>query len=186
MPLPLGHTAIGLAAYQVCRDRKLDEGSLWMVAIFMAILANLPDIDVVLGLVLEGNGWAFHRGPTHSLFFALATGFLASRVWRVWSHIPKCGFVSCFLVIFSHVAADIVYGGPISVFWPFEVDWAPGYIGWGDVVGSVILQAYQDVGIVVVSGMVLVITGVLRQYRNRPGTRSTVTWHSWRLGDKTL
>ena len=70
MPLPLGHTAIGLATYELANN--YDSGlSRVKIFIFVTFLANIPDIDVFAGLLLEGNGNAFHRGPTHSILFAI-------------------------------------------------------------------------------------------------------------------
>ncbi len=148
MPLPLGHAAIGFAAREVfCKNDSIH--SRWKVAIFVAVLANLPDLDVLIGLVFQGNGWAFHRGPTHSLFFALFMGFLASIAWKLGSQIPKMSFGSCSLLILSHVLADFCLGGSrVSLFWPFEVNWATGFIGWGGVMNPAFLEAFQDTGII--------------------------------------
>ncbi|NIT61734.1 MAG: metal-dependent hydrolase, partial [Aliifodinibius sp.] len=70
--------------------------------------SNLPDIDVIMGLVLYGNGDIFHRGPTHSLLFGLIMALIASRVGNWWSKISGVSFLWCFLVIFSHVLADAI------------------------------------------------------------------------------
>jgi len=91
VPLPLGHTAIGLAIHEMSREKDCTV-SWWKIAAFVTVLANLPDWDVLLGLFLEGNGWTFHRGPTHSLVFALSCGYFASKVWKVWPGIPKVPF----------------------------------------------------------------------------------------------
>jgi inner membrane protein len=78
MPLPLGHLAIGLAAHELGSDRSAF--GRWKLFAAILALSNLPDIDVVFGLVLQWNGCAFHRGPTHSLVFTLAAGLAASMV----------------------------------------------------------------------------------------------------------
>ena len=81
MPLPLGHAFIGAATYELC----LDNNSIfrqWQVALFTMVLANLPDLDIFIGLVFRGNGNAFHRGPTHSLLFVLIMGYFASNLWK--------------------------------------------------------------------------------------------------------
>ena len=46
MPLPLGHTAIGLTTYELC-SKKNSAFSRWELAVFVTLLANLPDIDTV-------------------------------------------------------------------------------------------------------------------------------------------
>ena len=66
MPLPLGHAAIGLTAYDLC-SRNDCGFSRWKLAFFIVLLANLPDIDILIGLLSQGNGNAFHRGPTHNM-----------------------------------------------------------------------------------------------------------------------
>ena len=79
MPLPLGHAAIGLATYETVK--KEDPGSSRIsIFLFITILANLPDVDVLVGLLTHGNGSLFHRGPTHSLAFALASGLAAANL----------------------------------------------------------------------------------------------------------
>ena len=58
MPLPLGHTAIGLATYETAQNNDHD-ASRWSAFALIAVLANLPDIDIVLGLLFQGNGNLF-------------------------------------------------------------------------------------------------------------------------------
>ena len=120
MPLPLGHAAIGVAIYSCARGTE--RGLLpWRKFLFVAILANLPDIDVLFGLVMVGNGSVFHRGPTHSFLFALLAALLVSRVWKLGSAIPKVGFLSSFVIILSHVVADAAFtSAPVSFFWPLD------------------------------------------------------------------
>ncbi len=157
MPLPLGHTIIGITTYEVC-NKKNSAFSHWKLAIYITVLSSLPDIDVVVGLFFQGNGNAFHRGPTHSLFFALVMGFIASIAYKLWRQIPKISFKSCFLLILSHVLADfLLTSSPVSFFWPFQVTWTTGYNGWVDVMNSIFLQSYQDVKIILWCGIVLII-----------------------------
>jgi membrane-bound metal-dependent hydrolase YbcI (DUF457 family) len=144
VPLPLGHTAIGWAAYETaykpdsCRSRVA-------MFIFVAVLANLPDLDVLYGLIVNGNGYAFHRGPTHSLLFAVLAGYLASRAGRVWRRIPQLGFGLCVLLIFSHVAADMLLtAAPVSLFWPFELHWVTSYNGWSGIIHLALFQSVND------------------------------------------
>ena len=101
MPLPLGHTAIGLLTYE-CACKKTARFNRLKMLIFIIILANLPDIDVIFGLILKMNGNAFHRGPTHSLLFAVIAGLFASQLLRIGSLFPKVSFLSCTALILSH------------------------------------------------------------------------------------
>jgi membrane-bound metal-dependent hydrolase YbcI (DUF457 family) len=155
MPLPLGHALIGLTTHELCSE-NCSAFSRVKLAVFIVILANLPDIDVLIGLLLQGNGNAFHRGPTHSLMFALFMGFLASHAWRLWPKVPKVTFNNCFLFILSHNITDLFFtNAPVSLFWPFEVNWTIGHSGWGDVMGSVFLQVFQDAEIALGCGVII-------------------------------
>jgi hypothetical protein len=70
-------------------------------------------------------------------------------VYRLWSRIPKLSFKICFFIILSHLFADLFFtDSPMSLVWPLELHWSKGYSGWLDVVSSVFLDAFQDVGII--------------------------------------
>ena len=143
MPLPIGHTAIGLATFELASSQSAFKR--WKRFLFITVLANLPDIDVIIGLVLAWNGNAFHRGPTHSLLFALTAGFFMWQIGRNWLKISKISFQLCFLLTLSHVLADAIFTrSPISFFWPLEVNWSSGHAGWTEVLHTVLLESYQD------------------------------------------
>jgi len=77
---PVGHSLVGAAAYLLAARRPLPEAR-WRVygAGACVALANLPDTDMLVPVVLGGNiGIAFHRGLSHSITFALAVGALAA------------------------------------------------------------------------------------------------------------
>lgn len=162
MPLPIGHTAIGLAAAESVRYSQGNTSRLAQFA-FITVLANLPDIDMIIGLLLHDNGTIFHRGPTHSLLFSIVTGYLASRLWRLWHRIPRFGFQLCTLLIFSHVAADMLLtSAPVSLLWPFESYQLPGHSGWGQVLHAVLFQSIQDLSIVLAAIGYLLILRLVR------------------------
>jgi membrane-bound metal-dependent hydrolase YbcI (DUF457 family) len=162
MPLPLGHTAAGLAIHDVYAKGKSALG-LWKTLALVIVFTNLPDMDVLLGLILHGNGHFFHRGPTHSFLFALIIALLASNVWRCWSRIPKINFLFCFLLLISHVVADAVLtSSPVSFWWPLESNVSTGYSGWREVIQSVLFGAFRDLGIIVVSGMIILLNRLVR------------------------
>ena len=128
-------------------------------------MANLPDVDVLLGLVLQGNGSAFHRGPTHSLIFAVAMGFLASNAPKLSSKMPKMRFRRCFLVIFSHIMGDLLFtNSRVSLLWPLEVYWAPGFTNWIDIMYSVFTQISQDAEIIMASTMLILLKWFTGKY----------------------
>ena len=164
MPLPLGHAAIGLAALETINKPDSCESRLSLI-IYVAVLANLPDLDILFSLLMDGNGYAFHRGPTHSLLFALFAGYLASQAGRIWRRIPQLSFGVCALVIFSHVAADMLLtASPVSLFWPLETNFSPDHNGWGGVVRLALFQSVQDV---IIAAAVLVYLFGLRLYRRK-------------------
>ena len=150
MPLPLGHAVIGLTIHDAVTK---EESALkkWRVACCIVILSNLPDVDVLLGLLFVGNGNAFHRGPTHSVLFALVMALVMSRASKFYAPIPRMGFTLSFLLILSHVVADLLFTpSSVSLFWPLEVTWSSGYSGWVEVISTALLDHGQDLGIIAV------------------------------------
>ena len=173
MPLPLGHPAIGLATYETVQNSEHDY-SRWGTFALITVLTNLPDVDVLLGLLLKGNGNFFHRGPTHSLLFAVLAGYAASHLWRLWGKLPPLGFPLCFGLVFSHVLADMAFtASPVSLFWPFQLYVSPGFRGWGNVMHAILFLSIRDGGIIAACvlyiGLLRVLRGVFK------GQRSPVT-----------
>lgn len=167
MPLPMAHTAIGFATYELSTNNNSGPMRLTLI-IFITILANMPDFDIIVGLFIKWNGKAYHRGPTHSLLFALIMGFLASLAWRLSSQIPRMKFELCFLIIFSHVLADFFFtDSPVSFFWPYKVSWSSGYSGWCDVLTSIFFQGFQDIRVIIGSAISIMIVRLIRRYKKR-------------------
>jgi hypothetical protein len=157
MPLPIGHAAIGFTTHSLCSANE-SGFCRWKALLGVLILSNLPDVDVVLGIVFHGNGNVFHRGPTHSLIFALIGGFLASRVCKLWSQLPSFSFRICFLLILSHVVADFVFtSSPISFCWPITVNWIDGHSGLRHVINLVLFGNYQDATIIIGCAFLIVL-----------------------------
>jgi membrane-bound metal-dependent hydrolase YbcI (DUF457 family) len=166
MPLPLGHTAIGLAAAETARTTPSASSRLAQF-IFITVLANSPDIDTLAGLIIHGNGSIYHRGPTHSLLFALIAGLVASQLWRLWHRIPRYGFQLCVLLVFSHVAADMLLtSSPVSLLWPLESNAISGFSGWAQVINTVVFKSAQDLGIVVAAIAYLLVLRTVRSARD--------------------
>jgi hypothetical protein len=162
MPLPLGHTAAGLAIHDVY-SKANNSDRLWKTLTFLIVLTNLPDIDVLIGLAVHGNGNFFHRGPTHSFLFALFMAFIASNGWRCWSKIPRISPLLCFLLILSHVVADaLLTTSPVSFWWPLELNLSNGHSGWREVIESVLFGAFRDLGTIVLSGVVIFLNRLIR------------------------
>jgi membrane-bound metal-dependent hydrolase YbcI (DUF457 family) len=142
--------------------------SCWKTLVYVVVLANLPDLDVLAGLIAHGNGNVFHRGPSHSFLFALSMGLLACRASRWWSAMPRVNPIWCFLVILSHVLADAIFTDtPVSLWWPLEAYQITGYCGWNDVFYSIVRGFYLDVAVVSGFGTLLLVNRLSR-YRGLP------------------
>jgi inner membrane protein len=128
MPLPIAHSAAGLAAYLAFR--KDLRGMTTREELFLAgsciILANLPDLDFLPGF-LVGQANRFHHGVTHSILFALVTGIVCYLLTApALKEIPRTRVLtSCLAAILSHIVLD--YGSldrsepyGIPLFWPFS------------------------------------------------------------------
>ena len=157
MPLPLGHAVIGLATHElISRNRSATKNL--VLAVFVSVLANLPDIDFLIGLFLRGNGMAFHRGLTHSFLFAFFMGIVASNAWRFWSKIPRVNLTVCFLLIVSHLLADFFFTrSPVSFFWPFGVYTSTGQLGLREIITYVFCKEHKDAGIIIICSLVLLL-----------------------------
>ena len=164
MPFPLGHTAIGLATFKTI-DHADHRRSSWKLLAWITVLANLPDIDILPGLLMQDNGNLFHRGPTHSLLFALVSGGLASQVGRLSRHVPRRGLRICFFLVCSHVLADMAFtSAPVSLFWPLEVHWSGGSSSWGQITYALLFDSSEDFGIVMGAAAYIGILGLIRQW----------------------
>ena len=155
MSLPLGHLALGATVYDLCSSDRQSMFRNWRPALLVTILANLPDIDMIFGLILRDEGGAFHRGATHSILFALLAAFASANAWRMWPRLPRIGFFLGFAIILSHLLADyFLTSAPVSFLWPLNVYSVPAIGGWGQVV-HVAVQVYHDLGLIMVCGAVI-------------------------------
>ncbi len=128
----VGHVAIGMAGARVHAGSR---GRPAMAAPMLAwaLLSLLPDVDV-LGFafgVRYGDPWG-HRGATHSLAFAIATGAavgLSALVIDLWRSGPRrSGSAAVRLaalatvVVASHPLLDILTDGGLgcALLWPFD------------------------------------------------------------------
>lgn len=164
MPYPLGHTAIGLTTYEINGQKVSPSKRVWM-AFYILLLSNLPDFDMLAGLLVAGNGSLFHRGPSHSLLFAVLMGYLTSRAAKRLGIAQPFGFGLCTSLILSHVVADMIFtDAPVSLFWPFEVNFVQGNYTLGDVFHGILFKSLGDLGIFF--GCVAII-GLTRYLRSK-------------------
>lgn len=110
----LTHAIFGAVVGQAGFRRSLGRRAM----AYGAAAAVLPDLDVVAGLVAGPYAaWLWHRGPTHSVFFAAIGGALLG--WLVWrlhaggegakaARGPLLAWVGLFwVVLFTHPVLDL-------------------------------------------------------------------------------
>ena len=124
MSIVVGHTIAGYAAAEAAGGRRLFD-RWWKTALFAAVLANLPDLDFLPGL-LVGDADRFHHGAAHSLVAALAVGALAGVVLRGPGRRGRHVAAAAAAVYASHGLVDTVSperAGPhagVELLWPFS------------------------------------------------------------------
>lgn len=92
--------------------------------IWGAVLGTLPDLDVFLnGLMNEVEQLSWHRGPSHSITFALiaapAIGYLLSRLHRSYDVPLRTWSIFVFLTIVTHPLLDALTTYGTQLLWPF-------------------------------------------------------------------
>ncbi len=150
MPLPILHTYAGYLAYKTAirgsdtpsTDQSEISGSLLEriqkklsafsrggrapLLIACLILANLPDLDIIPG-ILFGHLGEYHRLISHSIGAAIIISLIATWIlmkkgtgWKN-SLSPFSVFGACFLSYTSHIALDIFNAGSkgVMALWPF-------------------------------------------------------------------
>ena len=91
----------------------------WLVVM---ILSNLPDIDSIAGILWHGNWKYWHRQCTHSLLFAIVTGWLSFQIIKRVRWLPTIAIEHCMAVILSHTIADYVFTPwQIEFYWPLSI-----------------------------------------------------------------
>ncbi len=144
MPSPVAHSFVGVGGLVVLTQGtalKSFSSFLWekrREIIFFIGVANLPDLDMVIGFFLYGDVHTFHSLFSHSLLLAipiaLATSFLypVGKRWRT--------FLTFFILILLHDLMDFSAspnlkepGSGVELFFPFynERMASPFPIFWG-------------------------------------------------------
>jgi len=139
MAAPFGHGFIGMAIARRMGVRS----PLGLAAAFCA--ASLPDIDVPIGALIGRN---IHRGPTHSLNFAVTAGMLTGLAGIVAAEAVEgerdlvYDALTGAAVVGSHVALDRAPFVPDIPFGPKLLDlpvanWVVDAILWGAVAWAI-------------------------------------------------
>jgi len=122
----VGHTLFG-SVVGLNRTRFLGE-KWWMIAIWLFLLANLPDIDLLFGYMV-GRPTEYHHLWTHSLTFVFLVGLLFG--FGTWKLKGQDGFkagLTASMIVGSHVVADFLALDRgelkgIQLFWPMSTNY---------------------------------------------------------------
>lgn len=120
MPSPIAHSITGYFLKQeyLYRAPKLRKKIIFS-NIFTLLTANAADLDFLPQLIFNAK---FHRGPTHSIFFALIFCCVLSLVF---SYLAKSNLLNLFAISFSiyasHLFLDFFTAGGLGmqILWPF-------------------------------------------------------------------
>ena len=90
-----------------------------------AVLATVPDLDVITGLFMDPMSYIFfHRGFSHSLAFFLLSaplfGWIIHRIHRKQSATWWNWTVFAFWVLFTHALLDCFTSWGTQLFWPLD------------------------------------------------------------------
>jgi len=127
----LTHIAVGATVFEVVLGRKIgNKAALWG-----AIGATIPDLDIFFPMGGAVEAFTYHRGFTHSVFFlaplAPVLAWAITKVhpatathWRRW-------LLAAFIVLVTHPVLDsfTVYG--TQILWPLDmppVSWSTIFI----------------------------------------------------------
>ena len=131
MPLPIAHSAAGLAGYVAFKKRNPDSPAkqeLFLLGLCL-FLANLPDLDFIPGF-LCGEPGRFHHGPSHSLVVGLVGVLIFYRFACYWlTGISKKRIFGCCLVsllshpVLDYFSADTSKPFGVPLFWPFDTEY---------------------------------------------------------------
>jgi inner membrane protein len=128
MPTTLAHAVAGYAASEAASTGTRTRNSWWSIALLAAVVANLPDLDFVPGLIVD-NIPKYHRTMSHGLPAALLVATIGTAALQRWW---KGAWGGLWLLIFvaysSHLMMDVVIPDPtggdgLRLFWPISTTW---------------------------------------------------------------
>jgi len=119
---PIAHSLTGVIIYAAWSKRpRITDPVLWLVV----FAANLPDLDLIPGLLL-GNEALYHRTISHSLTFVASISVLTFVLLKYadYSHTNRIALMFA-LALLSQIVIDwISYDDSlpagIAIFWPFS------------------------------------------------------------------
>ncbi|MDJ0728937.1 MAG: metal-dependent hydrolase [Crocosphaera sp.] len=127
MASPIGHSLAGcLGFFLVCGNSQfLKYYSSKRFIITAIIIANLPDIDFLLGYLFYQNFNAIHRQFTHSFLVGFLVGIILFSCLRFYRKIPYSFLVWLWGLYFSHILLDMLADdryppAGVQCFFPFS------------------------------------------------------------------
>ena len=111
---------LGIAVAEVCAGKELKNRTF----LYGAILGTLPDLDVLIGLLLDPvDGVMIHRGISHSLIlFLFLSPFLSWLITKIEK--KKINFTKAtsmvFWCLFTHVLLDMFTSWGTQILWPLD------------------------------------------------------------------
>jgi len=129
MPTTIAHIIGGYAAAEGASGRRSPRLTWPWVGLFGVIVANLPDVDFLIGLAFGGSAVYFHRGFTHSFVFgALVASVLTFALVRWWPGRKAHLWVLLYAAYSSHLVLDVIFPDPsggngATLLWPFTRTW---------------------------------------------------------------
>lgn len=122
MASPIAHLLAGALIYTaVARRPKFNDPLLWVVI----LAANLPDLDLIPGLLLGDEGM-YHRTISHSLMFVLSISLLTFLFLWFKKHpqMVRLTLMVCFgllsQIVIDWLSYDDTYPQGIALLWPFS------------------------------------------------------------------
>lgn len=136
----LTHATLGALIAQNGFDNKLGKRLVY----YGATVAALPDLDMLFTQGDTFNMWSFHRGPSHSIFFAITAGTILGSLFafnhKRWvkrrltkgknvlpdnTEKPFLFYAKQFillgiLALLSHTLLDVITSYGTVAFWPFS------------------------------------------------------------------
>lgn len=116
------HGLVGFFAGKVMHVNK-------RIHIILIISCILPDFDAISVLAGWETVFTFHRGPTHTITFAVVAAFVITCIYaaitlKSVNPVPKKEFLFVFILslsgLFSHLFLDLITPWEMAVFWPFS------------------------------------------------------------------
>lgn len=130
MSSSVGHALCGICCLSLARGTVREVNFLrgWHWIAGFALLANLPDLDLLVGYFGAGNLHRFHSGASHSLLAAVVAAALVSLI--LTAPLRRRAFPWLLLVVASHPLIDLFVGRQpgwtqsygVMLFWPFSAD----------------------------------------------------------------